>query len=95
MYTNEFEALAIAMDPQKLRKRLLASKRLLHDETMARFKRNRFDFTNRCLWSDDGSFRLQWQTRQCPEEPISYHNQQTAGGHCCIRVGPIQTAKAA
>jgi hypothetical protein len=85
MSLSEQCAVELALSPERLKRRLLQARRLLIPELRARFKRSHFDFPNRRLLSDDGRVALQWQTRRCPSEPESYHNQQCDIGAVYVR----------
>jgi hypothetical protein len=71
-------ALAIAEDKRALEKRLRGAVYCLRADLRPRFKRARFDFTNRRLIGD--GFALQWQLRENPGAPESPTNQQTNEG---------------
>lgn len=44
------------------------------------FKPGRFEFDNKRLVSECGTYALQWSVREDPKSPISYENQQTSVG---------------
>lgn len=78
--TNEEKAIELANDRKALKKRLLGAKGVLLAEYSKRFTKNRFDFKNKRLVSEDGELALQWTLRRNPTEPPSYKNQQTSVG---------------
>lgn len=83
--TLEEQALAIAADPRALRKRLQDTRSVLTDHFRRLFGKGRFDFAGRRLIGDNGLI-LQWQVRQKPDAPVSYHNQQTSRGIVFLEV---------
>lgn len=76
---NEREALLLAADKKRLRKRLQDARSVLTTETARRFGKGKFDFAGRRLIGNNGLI-LQWQTRQFPNRPEDYNNQQTTVG---------------
>lgn len=76
---NERKALLLAADKQRLRKRLQDARSVLRTETALRFGKGKFDFAGRRLIGNNGLI-LQWQTRQFPDQPEDYNNQQTTVG---------------
>ena len=81
---NEREALALANNKTELRKRLQEARSVLVDRK--RFGKGTFDFEYRRLIGANG-LALQWTTRPEPDQPESYHNQQTTRG-CVTLVCP-------
>lgn len=85
----EAKALAIAADPKRLKQQLLENKGCLLQQYRDRFRKYRFDFASKRLYSGDGLLFLKWRLRPEPDKPVSYHNQQTQQGCvCCSRWGP-------
>jgi len=75
----ELEALKLGTDRKRLEKRLQAAWSILEMQSRRDFGHGRFDFNGRRLLGDNGMV-LQWQTRNKPDEPITYQNQQTVIG---------------
>lgn len=76
---SEAKALLVAVNRKALEKRLRAARSILELQTRRDFGRGRFDFKGRRLIGDNGMI-LQWQTRDKPNEPVAYQNQQTTEG---------------
>jgi len=74
------QALRIKNDKTLLTKRLREAKGVLKDIYKKRFSKNKIDFENACMISDDGALKLQWILRSKPDKPESYNNQQTNRG---------------
>lgn len=81
--TNEEQALAFASDKGRLFKRLRQAKTCLLPAYKTFFCTYRFDFERKCLLGTEG-YRLQWQTRDEPNEPEDYDNQQTNRGMVAV-----------
>jgi hypothetical protein len=75
----EQAALAIGNNRQALRKRLQEARSCLTSEVSRLFGKGQFDFANRRLIGANG-LTLQWLVRRHPDQPTSYHNQQTNCG---------------
>ncbi len=75
----EAKALLVATDRPALEKRLRAARAVLHNDVRKRFGRGRFDFDQRTLTGDNGMV-LRWKTREKPDKPVAYLNQQTTEG---------------
>ncbi len=82
MKSNEDKARELSQNKSRLRRRILEAKSCLKDEYRKRFTHgeHRWDLDNHRLISDDGQLALQWKLRNKPDEPESYHNQQTSVG---------------
>ncbi len=79
--SNEFDALCLSLDKVRLRKRLLEAKAVLNDEYRKLFtKASIYKYQEKALYSVPRGYKLQWQTRQQPDQPESYENQQTTIG---------------
>ena len=76
--TKEKIALEQVNTKAKLKKRLKHAKYMLFDPP--EFSKGKIDYENKCMYSDDGSLRLQWQLREKPKMPESCNNQQTTVG---------------
>jgi hypothetical protein len=74
---NELRARELSMRPRLLRKRLEEARAVLTNRKQ--FGKSNFDFANKRLVGENG-LHLQWQTRQYPDQPESYENQQTNRG---------------
>ena len=85
MNMNEYNAFCMSLDKAQLRKRLLRARWALASDLRARFGRKRVDHAHKRMLSDDAKLMLQWQTRECPELPESYTNQQTSMGTVKLR----------
>ena len=75
-------ALELASDRKRLLSRLRETVSVLRRDRYAKFfqrEHQRFSFEEKRLYGADG-FYLQWKTRENPEMPASYENQQTTGG---------------
>jgi hypothetical protein len=79
MNDNEQIALQRASSRKWLLTRLMSAKSCLLPQYKSHFKSPKFDFDTKRLNGDDGYY-LQWQTREQPDEPPSYENQQTTMG---------------
>jgi len=86
------EALKLATDRKRLEKRLRAVCSVLELATRRDFGRGRFDFEGRRLIGDNGMI-LQWQTRDKPDEPVTYRNQQTTKGTVTYSLVVLNTCK--
>jgi len=75
---NELAALALASNPDDLRRRLQEARNVLTDRKL--FGKGCFDFAGRRLIGDNG-LALQWSTRPEPDQPVNYGNQQTNRGY--------------
>ena len=83
---SEYEATKLSTSPYRLLKRLQAAVSVLRDRYQAEFKpqsKQSFDFIAKRLYGGNG-FYLQWQTRDDPQAPESYDNQQTTVGCCTL-----------
>ncbi len=76
---------AVGADKKQLLQRLQETRSCLTDEYKKSFGKGKFDFANKRLISDSGTWCLQWQTRQKPNEPQSYENQQTNCGTVILK----------
>jgi hypothetical protein len=76
---NEREALLLAADKKRLRKRLQDARSVLLGTVSKQFGKGTFDYPGRRLIGASGMI-LQWQTRQNPKQPEDYNNQQTTVG---------------
>lgn len=86
----EAQALAIAADPKRLKQHLLENKGYFLKKYRDRFRKYRFDFASRRLFSADGTLFLEWRLRPQPDQPVSYDNQQTSQGCVLLfQVGAI------
>lgn len=75
----EEKAIQLSLDKDRLLKKLASAKSCLRDEFLPYFQKTTFDFENKRLVGS-GGFALQWFTRQFPDRPESYENQQTSVG---------------
>jgi len=81
---TELEALKLTTDRKRLERRLRGARsNLILFDRRRNFGHGRFDFDKRTLTGDNGIV-LQWQTRNKPDEPITYQNQQTQDGTVII-----------
>ena len=78
-------AKACVSTPAKLRKRLNESRSMMTAECRAIMKDATIDFAGKRYVSKCGRYELAWQTRNRPDQPVSYENQQTSTGGCHFR----------
>lgn len=85
--STEQQAVELSKDKKALRQRLMQARYVLRDDHRKLFRKRRFQFSKKRMVSDDGKLALQWRVRHSPNEPISYHNQQTSRGTVvCINI---------
>ena len=77
--TPEEMAQILSTNRKQLKQRLREARAVLASDIYQGFGKGTFDFANKRLIGDNG-YVLQWQLRCHPEQPISYHNQQTNRG---------------
>ena len=78
---NEKQALALASDYVSLRKRLASARVCLRAEYRKTMRNTKYQFRKRRMLSQCGKYELVWQTRNQPNMPACYENQQTTQGH--------------
>ena len=86
MTDQEYAALKLSTSPYLLHKSLKDAVSVLRDRYRAEFtpqSKQSFDFIAKRLYGGNG-FYLQWQTRDDPQAPESYDNQQTTVGCCTL-----------
>lgn len=83
---SELEALKLATDRKRLKKRLRAARSVMKLAIRRDFGLGRFDFDKRTLTGDNGMV-LYWATRSRPNEPVAYFNQQTTEGNVIYAYG--------
>lgn len=93
---KEARALFVASNRALLRKRLNDAKACLLPQYGSLFTGAKFDFAGKRLICANGKYALQWLTRERPDQPEDYDNQQTNIGTCVlIRYGNTWRAGAA
>lgn len=80
LQVKEQKALAIGNSKTKLLKRLKESLSVMNPGGQKIFKGYTYDFAGKRLISPCKKYALQWQLRDDPDQPESYHNQQTSVG---------------
>ena len=81
----ERKASEIGADKKQLCQRLSQARAVLTGESLKAFGQGQFQFEQKRLVSDDGTWALVWQIREHPDYPVSYGNQQTSIGYVGIR----------
>lgn len=81
--SNEDLARQFGTNRKQLKTRLNEAKQCLVRELREGFGKGTFDFENKRLIGDNGVI-LQWQLREYPDRPESYHNQQTTRGNVVV-----------
>jgi hypothetical protein len=86
---NEMQATVVGSTRKLLKQRLNECRMVLRKDLKAKFVKPTFDFDKKTLTSDDGTVVLQWAMRQHPDQPESYHNQQTSRGTVKVIENPL------
>lgn len=81
------KAQQVGNDPARLRKELKEARSCLVRELRAKFHPGRMCLEEKRLYSDNGEYVLEWRTREYPDAPESYDNQQNSRGVVlCLKV---------
>lgn len=82
----EEQAREYGNDRVGLRKALKSATLLLDGKLQPLFRKGRFDFNAKRLYTEDGRACLEWRLRQNPAGPVGYENQQTSVGVIVFRI---------